>query len=326
VNQICYTIRQWVINNKKQSFKKYVGNGVYLYQLPNTSNKNIDITKTEWFQNCVKYFKNDNTSSIILTWTNKNSDLYNVSMRQILLNKNKIRPFEIGDRLILKDFYNFAKQKPDNQTDVKEQTNDTCFYTSDQIKIRRISVDTSIAQQISINIPQCIQRLKDSPLIIKKIRTFEKNVNDMTKRIYRVWKIGVERMPEHSVNEIDETIYNICVIHPDSTITLNNDKKKVERLIKILINTFKSSYSTHYRIIERCLIKQIWKYWDSNFVSPYANVIFGYSITTHKAQGSTFNNVFVDVRDILTNHDSNVVKRCIYTAFSRCSNELHILV
>jgi hypothetical protein len=321
VNQICYTIRQWIVDNKRQSFKKYVGNGVYLYQL---SGANKNVLRSEWFQKCTEYFKNDRTSSIILTWTNKNSDLYNNTMRKVLLNKDKIRTFEIGDRLILKDFYNF---KNNSDTSGKDDTsNNKCFYTSDQIRISNMSIDTVIAQQLSINIPQCIQRLKDSTSIIKKIRIYEKNINDITKRVYKVWKIGVERMPEHDVDKVDENIYDIYVIHPDSNEVLDNDKKNIERITRTLANIFKTSFSMQYNTIEKFIIKQMWKYWDVNFVSPYANVIFGYSITTHKAQGSTFNNVFVDVRDILNNYDTNVAKRCIYTAFSRCSNELHILV
>ena len=35
--------------------------------------------------------------------------------------------------------------------------------------------------------------------------------------------------------------------------------------------------------------------------------------------------VFVDAHDIFKNNNANEAKRCIYTALTRTSNELHIL-
>jgi len=314
VNQVCNTIRQWVVSGTRKSFTKYVGNGVYLYR------QKGERTETEWFKKCTEYFKSGNTSNIILTWTNKNSDLYNNVMRNRIIGKKKIEPFEIGDRLILKDFYKFSESK--------EQETSTCFYTSDQIQICDISTETKIAQPLKINTPPCVQRLKNSQAIMKKMQQYVSIINANTKKIYKVWKMTVTRMPEHDVSDEEkgkENKYQIYVIHTDSTQDLTNDKTRIESIIKKLTNIFKNSTQTQYATIERYLIKQLWTYMDMNYISPYANVIFGYSITTHKSQGSTFSNVFVDVRDILTNTDENVAKRCVYTAFSRCSNELHIL-
>lgn len=53
--------------------------------------------------------------------------------------------------------------------------------------------------------------------------------------------------------------------------------------------------------------KQLWRQWHENR-SRFAYVDYAYAITTHKAQGSTFTNVFVDVTNVLSNKRKNLVQ------------------
>ena len=41
-------------------------------------------------------------------------------------------------------------------------------------------------------------------------------------------------------------------------------------------------------------INRIWKDWQGNVIDRFAQLNYGYSITVHKSQGSTFKNVFID--------------------------------
>lgn len=47
-----------------------------------------------------------------------------------------------------------------------------------------------------------------------------------------------------------------------------------------------------------------------------------HSITAHRSQGSTYNTVFVDAEDILSNRNPQDAIRCLYVACSRASNKL----
>jgi hypothetical protein len=47
-----------------------------------------------------------------------------------------------------------------------------------------------------------------------------------------------------------------------------------------------------------------------------------YAMTTHKSQGSTFENVFVDVLDIWSNRNKSEALQCLYVACSRASHHL----
>ena len=56
----------------------------------------------------------------------------------------------------------------------------------------------------------------------------------------------------------------------------------------------------------------------------FADIRPAYCQTAHKAQGSTFENVFVDAIDILANPDREEALRCLYVAVSRASHNVVI--
>lgn len=62
-----------------------------------------------------------------------------------------------------------------------------------------------------------------------------------------------------------------------------------------------------------------------NIIKWFANVGYGYAITAHKSQGSTYKNVLVLEDDIDENFNVVERNRIKYTAYSRASELLHIL-
>lgn len=58
----------------------------------------------------------------------------------------------------------------------------------------------------------------------------------------------------------------------------------------------------------------------------YADLRPAYAITAHKSQGSTFQSVFVDLRDIYTNRKQSEADRCLYVAITRASENVFILM
>ncbi len=62
--------------------------------------------------------------------------------------------------------------------------------------------------------------------------------------------------------------------------------------------------------------KDAWaKFW--RFKRMFHQVRYGWAITAHRSQGSTYENVFVDQMDILANSDKRTAFKCLYTAFTR---------
>ena len=57
---------------------------------------------------------------------------------------------------------------------------------------------------------------------------------------------------------------------------------------------------------------------------------YGFALTSHKSQGSTFDTTFVDVRDIVYDkyghpyNDAEEINRRLYVACSRSKNKLYL--
>lgn len=66
---------------------------------------------------------------------------------------------------------------------------------------------------------------------------------------------------------------------------------------------------------------RMWKdYW--HFVDSFHKVQYGYAITAHRAQGSTYDSCYVIWNDILTNRNRNEAFRCLYVACTRPKRKL----
>jgi ATP-dependent exoDNAse (exonuclease V) alpha subunit len=83
---------------------------------------------------------------------------------------------------------------------------------------------------------------------------------------------------------------------------------------------------TEYLNVIEKKINRIWKEWSSNVIDRFAQLNYGYAITVHKSQGSTFKNVFIDIMDIFSNYKQEERIKCLYTAITRSSQSLDLLV
>lgn len=70
------------------------------------------------------------------------------------------------------------------------------------------------------------------------------------------------------------------------------------------------------------------KYWGPYYGLKhyYIDLRPPYSITAHKSQGSTFQNVFVDLSDIYSNKRQSEADKCYYVAVTRASHAVYLLV
>lgn len=322
---LCNEIRSWVTNKKhKLNFKKYsINNKVLLYKF----NQKIeaDKTKTKWFQKCIKYFKNiDNMSyanNIILTWTNEQCNLYNDTMRKILFNKKKLNKFEIGDILILNDFYNIKESNMESN----DQNNSGRFYTSEQIKITDIE---NVIKVISPFSDKLSNRNKKTNFIDLENR-YKKTVNTINKlsdRKYKSWKLFVHKLTDIMVKNTIPEIYQLYVVKDCDKKKLENDRNMIATHIHDLRKQYNIFHKENINNIDKNIIRPLWRKWNEKFIEPFANVNYGTAMTVHKSQSSTYCNVFVDINNILKMNKLHEMKRCLYTAVTRSANELHLLI
>jgi hemerythrin len=104
--------------------------------------------------------------------------------------------------------------------------------------------------------------------------------------------------------------------------------------IKVTIKTHYQSLIMMYRsnrtmkLLIDFIFQKIWHmYYYRTYVWPFANIAYGYAITSHKSQGSTYLNTFVNVSNILGCQKVNEIVRIksLYTSMTRAAKTMNIL-
>jgi hypothetical protein len=306
---VCNTIRDWALEDMDK-FKI----GRFIDSIDCNAYKYIKFTKktsSDWFKRFIEQTKNKK-DSIILTWTNKQCDEYNNEIRKILFNNEKLESYVVGDILMLGDFYNMKQDKEDEGNK---------FYTSEQIQIINVEIIEKQIEAFPYTLNKKSQKLENAKIYEEYYKKTLDKINSSVKKTYKCWKLYVKRLSCR-----DEQQCIIYVIHKDYEKVHEIEQEFIGNCIRKLRTKLISKYRDKTSVIDNHIIKYFWKLFHASYIQPFANVNYGYCITCHKAQGSTFYNVFVDMEDIVKNLNDNEMRRCLYTAVSRTSNELHILV
>lgn len=98
-------------------------------------------------------------------------------------------------------------------------------------------------------------------------------------------------------------VQRLLVIHPASVQQFNED----------------SQHLAHLARTNGKLWKKFWEHKDL-----FHEVKYAYALTTHRAQGSTYENVWIDTGDILLNRNRLEAFQCLYTACSRPTTRLYL--
>ena len=323
--------RKWIFGDKIKDIphiEDYQSDKILIYDSNNENDVKLWLNK---FITCITNnisdvvidnYVNSFNNNIILTWTNKQCNYYNQYIRQHIFNKIDLDKYEIGEILIFNDFHKIIIENIDENQIIN-------FYTSEQIKLIDINKNNYKFNKIKNSIN------KDIPDIIQTKITNKINlINDLIDDNIEIYNMDIVKI--NDLNNDNNSIYKIISIHP-------NSEKKYAQLItdfeNIMLKLRTSCYKLVNKIkkinnIEKCniyanidkKINLIWKNWQNNVTDIFAQLNYGYCITVHKSQGSTFKNVFIDLSDILNNNNTIEVSKCVYTAITRSSEKLELLI
>lgn len=150
---------------------------------------------------------------------------------------------------------------------------------------------------------------KDDPKLsdmIQELREFAGN------KKYKVWII---------INGNDDTI--MC-IHDESKEQHQKDLEIIKQMLLKIKRHIDKKYK-HDMAFMNSILTRLWDFYYFQFVDQFADIVYGYAITTHKSQGSTYKNVYIDMSDIInSNPDDKNSHQCLYTAVTRASNKIKI--
>lgn len=121
----------------------------------------------------------------------------------------------------------------------------------------------------------------------------------------------------------------------------NKSYTKFAEILRLLYNNCigtigiekRNAFHKYYLFKNSMLLTQPLKLYDNKIVPK--DIDYGYGTTVHKAQGMTFDNVFVNLPNIINNHLNNPVtnkveinmrNRLLYVALSRASKKAIILI
>lgn len=116
----------------------------------------------------------------------------------------------------------------------------------------------------------------------------------------------------HSIYK-DLSSYNVTVqIDSGRAVTLNIIHPKSEAKFNSMLNKLAAAAKADSK-----KWKEFWMLKNS-----FHGVRYSYALTAHRAQGSTYENTFVDTADIMANANSFEALRCLYVAATRCTTRL----
>jgi len=292
----CNLVRDWIFNsNDFYNIDKYCDDNFKIFPFDK-----IIKTNTEWYKIFESIIKIE-SDTIIITWTNDETNKYNEYCRKLLFNKSVLNKYVIGDILILNEFYNINSFK---------------MNTSEKIIVDKIEIIDYQIEKLCDKVNKSVRVLKNYRPIETKYKNFIESINNL-QLIIKCYKLKVLKID-------DNTYYDINVI-------VDDEKEKHKNIITNIIEEIKKFRqtiieTTQLSSIDNLLIQPLWKEFYAKYIDPFASVSYGYAITCHKAQGSNYKNVFVDFADISKNRNEDEMKRCMYTAMSRTIDKLYILI
>jgi len=273
---------------------------------------------------------NNNNNNYINFYTSEQVKLYDI--------KTRITKF---DNLKVKKSSSFLPQNiVDIYTDYVNKLNkiiDDNPIRIYEMQVRKINSDENIyvdnfnklKKKIEINIYKSKSKTLSQYEKLVLINNIDKNINFMNNLVHKY----NETLFTNGLN--DENI-TIMTIHEDDIIKYNEIVEignikllKLKEKLYSKINKIKDIDNMEkcnlFSIIEKKM-NTLWKEWQNKIIDSMAQLNYGYCITVHKSQGSTFNNVYIDIADIFENKSKDEVLKCLYTAITRTSDSLELLL
>ena len=227
----------------------------------------------------------ENDETVFIAWTNVQVKEYNLFLRNSLFNDPK-EPYVSGERL---QFNNYYKGTKHNFYSGQKVTIDECEKVERVIFFPNCMCNNSNYKVIHTERPECSYKINKC----EKCKTPSSMSNYKTFDFWKITLVGHEE--EYFLKPVEgmKNIYPIIYKYRDRCKALKN---KIE-------------WRRYYDIIDIL-----------NTPLEYS-----YSISVHKAQGSGYDNVFVDLENIMFCQNTQERLRLAYTAVSRARENLYFL-
>lgn len=245
------------------------------------------LTDTTWFRNMISRIETGKLPTIT-TWRNAVAERYNNQVRKFIHGGQDLSGYLPGDYVMFNNYY----RCPDTQV----------FYTSAVVKI--VSVENVTRPLYEWN------RAK----ILEVTSRQEKEYNSVLRQCAKMGDFEINILTVERTDRLAQAVVY--------TMT----RPEIERYKEAILH-IRSLMENYYRVARHDLLaSRLWSLLQDQIIGGYADICFGYSLTTHKAQGSTFDYTIVDLVDILSNPNVREAHHALYTAVGRAAKELAVIV
>ena len=207
---------------------------------------------------------------------------------------------------------------------------------------KKITSTTGLSKSLKENLIDAVTKiitswkLPPNEAFIGHDGILDKYLNRLCKKIsimkhrYDIYQLSIANSDKLDPFDTDRDNCSITVIRDDSIDLYKSQSDEIKKLIRSSFNELMTVYRTNTNMKWICeyLFQQIWLiYYYRTYVWPFADIVYGYAMTTHKSQGSTYPNVYLNISNILgCNKVSTIVKfKSLYTGGSRPSKFANIL-
>lgn len=269
-------------------------------------------------ESSVKIRKNIGNQNVGITPTNK-INVVGEGIEFLNLNSPESRS---SFRTILEKYFKTDKFKEDSEyCKIIGWRNKTISSMNDLVR-KVIYGEEALSSKILIG----EKLIANSPILEKDTIIFNTN-DEFTVESFEVESEDLRfKVSDHP----DDDPYPISLKHYETLVSyLDEDEDLVRRTIRILHEDSEEEFKKLANVLKLRAINKKGKdkswlvYY--NFLRRYADVMYGYSITSHKAQGSTYDTVFLLEDDIDVNWNIVERNRIKYTAYTRSSRKLYVI-
>ena len=291
--------------NEKSSSVFNLKNKVELNEIVRQENSNPNIKLIELARNDVR----DGTNTFLPYLKEIKVDI-NPTEGYKLLPRNEYYP------TMLEKYFDTEYKENINLVKILAWRNDTVTQINNYIRARLIDSQEMVAKGDVLTGYKSVIKEKNAMFIpiVKNSVTYLVTSVELIERVlfgetYKVYEVNVKdgELP-------------MFILHRESYITFAREcgerlqKAKAYRQWKPYY-TFKDTFVLMEPIFDEYSVKLCDK-----------DIDYGYAITVHKSQGSTYNNVGVTLADLYVNFDEEVRRKLIYVAVSRTSKNNYFYV
>ncbi len=236
-------------------------------------------------------------------------------LRSIITDINNEEGFKLANRetyytRLLDSYFDSEYQQNANLTKTICYTNAAVSSTNDYIRKKVIPSDEIVAVgDILMGYKTVSRDIKGFPFFESIIKN---SVSYMVTHVTLIErKIGGIILKGY-ITKTKDNEHSMFILHPDSYIDFSNEyANRLQTALRY------KKWQPFYAFKNEIHLMEDLNIFGGNKCGK--DIGYGYAITVHKSQGSTYQHVAVTLKDILTNYDAQERRKLIYVALSRTS-------